>query len=251
MKCLSHLVVCLSVLWKLPGCGNWGRRNQPNPTHTAQLHLFFLSYTGNCKRDFIWKIGSPSKMSLKTSYLVQSLVLLLRQAKSDISISRRSLRALPKMDFISSKTCLLSGKTCKATRIGPCANLTWKKSEQHYWPWKFWQHATLIFCFIMSNLRICHWCTQLLTHFSTPHCPSEPPLQLWLWQTQNTHHPSHNKRWIGKSRWWWLMRFPSCHQLAFLGLENCASSSLKCKIDWMLVLRYVFWAGKERVWENQ
>ena len=104
------------------------------------------------------------------------------------------------MGFISSGTFLLSGKNGKVAGFGRCAELTWKESELHYWPWKFWQHSTLIFCFIMSNLRICHWRTQLPTHFSTLHWTWEPWPQLWLWQTQKYRTSNTQER----CRWWEL-----------------------------------------------
>lgn len=195
---------------KMPGCRNWwgcGWRGWedkpgPQPTRNPAALLLSLVYTGNCNRDFIWKNRLPFKKKCEKYWACPKFsTLAWRQAKTDISVSFGNLRALPEMGFTSSETSLLSGKTREAAGIGRCANLTWKESEWHYWPWKFWQHSTLIFCFIMSNLRICHWYTQLPTHSSTLHWTLEPPLQLWLWQTQ-THTP-HLKHPAVKERCRW------------------------------------------------
>lgn len=98
------------------------------------------------------------------------------------------------MGFTSCGAFLLPERTGKAAGISPCANLTQRESEQHYWPWKFWQRSILIFCFIISNLSIHHWCTQPPTHLSMLHCLLEPPLQLWLWWTEKHISPLIAKR---------------------------------------------------------
>lgn len=117
-----------------------------------------------------------------------------RQAKPDISISSGSLCTLPEMGFISSGTFLLSRKAHEAARTRSCANPTWKGSEQQHWPWKFWQWSILIFCFIMSNLRIRHWqypTTHSLVH--TPMLPGATAVALTLANTQ-THSTPHMPR---------------------------------------------------------
>lgn len=147
-----------------------------------------------------------------------------RQLKLTFQVPLGVCRLFPRWALQALRLSSCLGKTREAAGIGPCANLTWKGSELHYWPWKFWQHSTLIFCFIMSNLRICCWCTQLPTHFSTFHWTLEPPLQLWLWQTQE-HTPlpqtPSGEREVQRVT---ANVFPGCHQLAFSRLENWAPS---------------------------
>lgn len=70
-------------LWELMAVlGAWGWEDQPDPQPNKNLAapLLPLLYPGTCKRDFIWKIGSLSKRSLKTTCLVQSWALLLEDS---------------------------------------------------------------------------------------------------------------------------------------------------------------------------
>lgn len=167
--------------WKLLG----GNQQIPTPTQNPAAALLSLLYTGNCKRDFIWKIGSLSKRSLETTYLVQSEALWLEgRLKPIVPFPLGICRLFLRWVFTSAETFLPSGKADKATGL--------EESEQHYWPWKFWQHNTLIFCFIISNLRLCHWCSHSL-------CLTPMPLgatwQLWLpWQTYAIPHIPEGER---------------------------------------------------------
>lgn len=117
------------------------------------------------------------------------------------------------MGFTRTETFFPSGKADKATGL--------EENEQHYWLWKFWQHNTLIFCFIISNLRLCHWCTQLPTHFFSLRCPLEPHgSSEFGWQTYAIPHIPEGERKVqvmSANGSPWLP--PGCHQPAFLRLE--------------------------------
>lgn len=129
--------------------------------------------------------------SLKTTYLKFS-PLPWGQAKAAISVSSGSVCPLSEMGWRSSGTFLLPRMAHEAARMRACANLTWKASEQQqHWPWKFWQWSLLIFCFIMSSLRVRHWqypTTQSLGHAPLPPAASTAALTLANTQTHTTSH---------------------------------------------------------------
>ena len=101
LSCFSHVQLCDACGLSPPGSSVHGNlqarmlecpppgdifwpRDQTHISHVScigrqvlyhQFHLgspSCLLYTGNCKRHFIWKIGSLSKRNMKTAYLVQS-----------------------------------------------------------------------------------------------------------------------------------------------------------------------------------
>ena len=122
---------------KMPGCWNWrqcwgawGWEDQPDPqpNKNPAAPLLPLLYTGTCKRDFIWKIGSLSERSLKTTYLVQSWALLLEgRLKLTFQVPLGVCRLFPRWALQAPRLSSCLGKTREAAGIGPCAKLDLKR----------------------------------------------------------------------------------------------------------------------------
>lgn len=169
----------------------------PTPQKPTLPRGFLPSPYLRQQRQFFWKTSPSSMRSLKTTYLKFS-PLPWGQAKAAISVSSGSVCPLSEMGWRSSGTFLLPRKAHEAARRRACANLTWKASEQQqHWPWKFWQWSLLIFCFIMSSLRVRHW--QYPTTHSLGHAPLLPGASMAALTLANTHHLSYAERIQGEA----------------------------------------------------